>query len=387
MTDPIYINGYAVACAQGANASAVELAVFADAPSPVSGLWPLITGQEVPVGRLSFDLPDSLPGVTRTNRLVSHLLADLEPAVSAAISTHGPGRVAVIVGSSTTGIDEATRHLGVWRSEGRLPDGFDMERQLLGDTAAHAALFSGANGPCWAVSTACTSGAKVMAAGARLIRTGLADAVICGGVDTLADMTVNGFAALESVSARVCNPFSANRDGISIGEGGALFVISRTPSPWRLAGFGESSDAHHISAPDPSGAGGEIAIREALASAGVSPDDIGHIHAHGTATRLNDQMEAGLVHRLFGADRATTSTKPLTGHTLGAAGAIQAAISLMAMDRGQYPPHLWDGEADPELPAIRLARPAERAERPLDSLLSLSFAFGGNNMALVLGRG
>lgn len=387
MSDPIYINGYSVACAQGADAAAVEGAVFADRPLPVSGSWPLISGQHVPVGKLAFDLADSLPGETRTNRLMSHLLAGLGEAAPAAIAAHGPARVAVIVGSSTTGIDEATRHLGVWRSEGRLPDGFDMERQLLGDTAAHAARMSGATGPCWTVSTACTSGAKALAAGARLIRTGLADAVICGGVDTLADMTVNGFAALESVSERVCNPFSANRDGISIGEGGALFVISRTPSRWRLAGYGESSDAHHISAPDPSGAGGEIAIREALASAGVSADDIGHIHAHGTATRLNDQMEAGLVSRLFGADRATTSTKPLTGHTLGAAGAIQAAISLMAMDRGQYPPHLWDGEADPELPAIRLAAPGERAERSLDAMLSLSFAFGGNNMALVLGRG
>ncbi len=387
MTDPIYINGYAIACAQGADAGAVEAAVFADQPAPVSGLWPLISGLEVPVGRLGFDLPANLPGVTRTNRLVSHLLDELAPHVAGAIEAYGAPRVAVIVGSSTTGIDEATQDLASLRLHGGFRDGFDMERQLLGDTAAHTAQMTGAKGPCWTVSTACTSGAKAMAAGARLIRTGLADAVICGGVDTLADMTVNGFAALESVSERVCNPFSANRDGISIGEGGAMFVISRTPSAWRLAGFGESSDAHHISAPDPSGAGGEIAVREALAAAGVSADDIAHIHAHGTATRLNDQMEAGLVSRLFGAGRATTSTKPLTGHTLGAAGAIQAVLSLMAMDRGQYPPHLWDGEADPELPAVRMAAPGERAERALDTLLSLSFAFGGNNMALVLGRG
>ena len=120
MTDPIYINGYSVACAQGADAAAVEAAVFADRPSPVSGLWPLISGLQVPVGKLAFDLADSLPGETRTNRLVSHLLAGIGEAAAAAISAHGPARVAVIVGSSTTGIDEATHQLGVWRREGRL---------------------------------------------------------------------------------------------------------------------------------------------------------------------------------------------------------------------------------------------------------------------------
>jgi 3-oxoacyl-[acyl-carrier-protein] synthase I len=387
MAPPIFINGFALACAQGVDSKAVARAIFSGNPRPVSGSWTLMGGRTVPAGALGFDLSADLPGETRTNRLAAHLLRELAPFAAAAIERCGPKRVAVLIGSSTSGIEEATGHLATRRRTGAFPTGFNINRQLLGDTSAHVTELTGARGPCWTVSTACTSGAKAIAAGVRLIETGLADAVICGGVDTLADLTLNGFAALESVSAGVCNPFSVNRDGISIGEGGALFVVSRDSGPWRLAGWGESSDAHHISAPDPSGAGAEIAVREALAAPLLAPDAIAHVHAHGTATRLNDQMEAGLINRLFGPERTTSSTKPLTGHTLGAAGAIQAAISLLAMEAGRYPPHLWDGDADPELPPVRLAGTDEHAERPLDHMLSLSFAFGGNNIALALSRG
>jgi 3-oxoacyl-[acyl-carrier-protein] synthase-1 len=233
------------------------------------------------------------------------------------------------------------------------------------------------------VSTACTSGAKAIAAGGRLIRAGLCDAVVCGGVDTLCGLTLNGFASLEAVSSQVSRPFSVNRDGINIGEAVALFVLSAEPSRWRLAGWGESSDGYHVSAPDPTGAGAVLAARKALAAAGLTARDIGYVHLHGTGTRLNDPMEAGLINRLFGPELPASSTKPLTGHTLGAAGACQAAFCLMAMDRGRLPPHIWDHQADPALAPVRLVEPGESAAA-LRYCYSASYAFGGNNAALVL---
>ena len=218
-----------------------------------------------------------------------------------------------------------------------------------------------------------------------MIAAGLSDMVVCGGVDTLCDLTLNGFASLEALSGKVSNPLSVNRDGINLGEGIALFVLSAQPSAWRVAGWGESSDAYHISAPDPAGSGAELAARKALNAAGVSARDIGYVHLHGTGTRLNDQMEAGVMSRLFGDDVPVSSTKPMTGHTLAAAGACQAAFCLMGMERGRLPPHLWDGHADPDLAPLRLAAVGETAPG-LRYCYSASYAFGGNNAALILAR-
>ena len=203
------------------------------------------------------------------------------------------------------------------------------------------------------------------------------------GSNSLCDLTLNGFAALKSLSDGVCNPFSANRKGINIGEGGALFVLSAKPSAFRLAGWGESADAYHISAPDPEGRGAEAAMRRALDGAGCLPADIGYLNLHGTATKLNDLMEARAVSRVFGSELPCSSTKPMTGHMLGAAGACEAAFAMMALDAGRLPAHLWDGEADPELPPVRLVA---RAGEASDShrAMSCSYAFGGNNIALVL---
>ena len=153
-----------------------------------------------------------------------------------------------------------------------------------------------------------------------------------------------------------------------------------------MAGWGETSDAHHISAPDPTGAGAEAAARKALAMAGLDPADIGYVHLHGTGTELNDRMESGAVQRVFGPDKPCSSTKPLTGHTLGAAGAVQASFCLLAFEAGgALPPHIWDGERDPELAEVRLVAPGERAGG-LRHALSASYAFGGNNAAIILSQ-
>ncbi len=386
MAHGAWINDFAITCALGDGKTDVGEALASTRPKTLSDRATLIDGRPTTVGRIDIGA-NALRGGSRTNELVARLIDDLRPAIDAAVARHGAHRVACLIGGSTTGINEATHDLKTKLDTGAWPEGFRFARQELGDTVEFAAKHAGVSGPAYVVSTACTSGAKAMAAACRVLETGLADAVVCGGADTLCDLTLNGFAALESIAPDVCNPFSVNRCGINIGEGGALFLVSREPGPWRIEGYGESSDAHHASAPDPSAAGAEIAVRQALASAAVAAGEVGFVHLHGTATRLNDQMEAVLVDRVFGLDTPCASTKPLTGHTLGAAGAVQAGLNLLAMERGVFPPHVWDGARDPDLPAIRLASPGESPPTPLERVLSLSFAFGGNNIALMLARG
>jgi 3-oxoacyl-[acyl-carrier-protein] synthase-1 len=224
-----------------------------------------------------------------------------------------------------------------------------------------------------------------------LINMGACDAVLVGGVDSLCAFTVAGFASLDSVSEARCNPLSGNRNGINIGEGAALFLMSREPATVTLRGWGESSDGHHMSAPDPSGAGANLAITSALKRAGIDASQIDYVNLHGTATVQNDAMESRVIHALCGERVAVSSTKPFTGHTLGAAGAIEAAICWLAMQdgnpEGRLPVHLWDGVQDPALPQLNTVERGARLGRPLRWALSNSFAFGGANAALVFGRG
>jgi 3-oxoacyl-[acyl-carrier-protein] synthase-1 len=273
---------------------------------------------------------------------------------------------------------------------GSLPDDFHYGQQEMGSPAALLARELAIGGPAYVHSSACSSSAKALASAARLIRMGLCDAVVTGGVDTLCAFTVAGFSALESVSAAVCNPLSAARNGINLGEGAALFLMSREPAAVALCGWGESSDGHHMSAPDPAGGGARLAMHEALRRAGIAPADVDYINLHGTATIQNDAMESRAVADMFGPDVAVSSTKPFTGHTLGAAGAVEAAFCWLAMQHdnpaGKLPPHLWDGDQDPALPALNVVRPGARLGRPLRWALSNSFAFGGSNATLVFGR-
>lgn len=376
----VYISDFSVASALGGDNAEVAANLFAPAPRVVSDTAELTSGRPVPVGRMRYLAGD--PAQTRTNRIVTHCFAPLASAVDALKARYGADRVGAVIGTSTAGIGEGGEAIKTKLESGRWPREFSLDRQQLGDTARFAALLSGVRGPYYVVSTACTSGARAMAAGARLIEADLCDAVLCGGVDSLCDMTLNGFAALDSLSDKPCNPMSVNRDGLNLGEGGALFVLTREPARYRLAGYGERVDGHHMSAPDPEGKGAEAAMRGALTMAGENPSAIDFVHLHGTATPLNDQMEAHVVDRLLGREAPCASTKPLTGHTLGAAGAVQAALCLLAMERGQMPPHVWDGARDPALPPIRLTRAGETAA--LKRILSTSYAFGGNNAALLL---
>ena len=385
----VFLNEMGVVCALGDEGDTVARALF-DARGPGNAATDDVTpGRPLVLGRVLSPLPsmDDQPVALRgrNNALLRRAFAQIAPAVAAAIERHGAHRVAVVLGTSTSGIGEAEHALHQRALGQPWPQGFHYAQQEMGTPARFVRELSGARGPAWTVSTACSSSAKAMMSAARLLRAGIADVVIAGGADSLCRFTVEGFSALESVSAQRCNPFSRNRDGINIGEGAGLFLMSLAPGPVRLSGWGETSDAHHLSAPDPAGTGAIDAMGLAIARAGLRPADIDYVNLHGTATRQNDAMESRAMQAVFGAPVAASATKPLTGHTLGAAGAIEAALCWLTLARnpdGLLPPHWWDGEADRELPPLALVAPGQRAAHRPRHLLSHSFAFGGSNAVL-----
>lgn len=389
----IFLNELGIVCALGAGRQAVADTLFAsDRPRGLGFSEAFTPGTALALGAVDAVLPDlaNLPVQFRgrNNALLLHALEQIHPAVEQAIARFGHERIAVVLGTSTSGVGESESAQRYWQEHGRWPEGFDYYQQEMGTAAQFVAHVLGTRGPAHVISTACSSGAKAVASAARLLNAGIADAVIAGGADSLCEFTVAGFRALESVSATRCNPFSANRCGINIGEGAALFLMSNDAGPVRLLGWGESSDAHHMSAPDPGGRGAAEVVHQALRRAGLRSSDIDYVNLHGTATVQNDAMEAKVVAELFGPELPVSSTKPLTGHALGAAGAIEAGLGWLTLagnPRGLLPPHWWDGQPDPALPALHLVRPGEAALRRPRHLLSHSFAFGGSNAALLLG--
>jgi 3-oxoacyl-[acyl-carrier-protein] synthase-1 len=389
-----YLNDCSIVCALGSGREAVSRRLLDEARSGLNVRDTYSPGRPLPVGQVDMALPDvghlPLPLRSRNNQLALAALEQLRPAAEAAIARYGAARVGVVIGTSTSGVAETEAALAARLADGALPAAFHYGQQEMGSPAALVARELGTEGPAYVHSSACSSSAKALASAARLIRMGLCDAVVTGGVDTLCAFTVAGFSALESVSAAQCNPLGASRNGINLGEGAALFLMSREPAAVALCGWGESSDGHHMSAPDPAGGGARISMSEALRRAGVKAGEIDYINLHGTATVQNDAMESRAVAELFGGEVAVSSTKPFTGHTLGAAGAVEAAFCWLAMQddnpEGKLPPHLWDGIPDPALPALNVVRPGARLGRPLRWALSNSFAFGGSNATLVFGR-
>jgi len=317
---------------------------------------------------------------TRNNQLLLAALAQLRPALDAAVAQFGRSRVAIVLGTSTSGVDEGDRQVA-----GGIA-GYDYRMQELGDPSRFLAHYLQLDGPAYTLSTACSSSARAMISGQRLIDAGLVDVALVGGADSLSRMPINGFASLDSLSERHCAPFSADRDGISIGEAAALLLLTREPQPLALLGCGESSDAWHMSAPHPEGVGAERAMLMALQQAGLQPHEVGYINLHGTATPLNDQVEAAVIHRVFGAQVPCSSTKHLTGHTLGAAGATEAALAALILQQNlPLPPQDFSvASRDMSLPDCGLITAAQPLARPI--VASNSFAFGGNNTCLIVGK-
>jgi 3-oxoacyl-[acyl-carrier-protein] synthase-1 len=387
----IWLQAQSCVSALGDTPEALRAALFADRPSGVRPTDRHTPGRVLNLGCVDSPLPsqDVLPASqrSRSNALLLAALAPLRAAADAAVARFGPARVAVVLGISTAGLDEGLAALRLRLDGAPWPAGYDYALQEMGNGAQCVAQQLGVRGPVYTISTACSSSAKALATGARLLRSGAVDAVVAGGADALSSFTLAGFSALDAVSAERCNPMSARRSGINIGEGAALFLMGREDGPVRLSGWGETADAHHMSAPEPEGRGAAQAMRRALARAGLAPRDIDYVNLHGTATDQNDSMESKAVAAVLGEGVAASSTKPLTGHTLGAAGAIEAAIAwhtLVDNPQGRLPVHWWDGAADPALPRLALVAPGAALGRAPRHVLSNSFAFGGSNAALVL---
>lgn len=327
----------------------------------------------------------------RNNRLAWLALQQdgLLESVQEVIAAYGADRVAVVMGTSTASIgasEEAYTRLVGDGDVTRFPE--DLDRPIvhtphsLGDFVQQA---TGLRGPCITVATACSSSAKVFAQAARLIQSGMADAALVGGVDTLCGSVLFGFNALQLVSPDPCRPFDATRVGLSLGEAGGFAVLERPgerDGDLRLCGYGESSDAHHMSAPHPEGVGAKLAMRDALARAGIDASDVGYLNLHGTATPANDTVEAGAVASMFPAGLHASSTKGWTGHTLGAAGIVESVIALLALAEGELPGTLNSSMPDPACgPQIRFASES----RSIRYSMNNSFGFGGNNASLVFG--
>ena len=352
------------------------------------------------VGEVALSLrpfPDDLPRAhrSRNNQLLWHSLVQIEDRIERAIRRFGKQRVAVVIGTSTTGVDE---NLPVFQYAARHNDWsgvpFNQQQQYFSAAADFIAYQYGLSGICYGISTACTSGAKALISAARLLKANLCDAVICGGVDTLSLLTLVGFHSLSVLSTQPTNPFSANRNGINLGEGAAVFVMSREAldeSSVALLGYGTSSDAYHMSSPHPAGEGAISAFSTALKSAKLTADQIGWINLHGTGTFHNDQMEAIAVKHIFGSQTPCSTTKPYTGHTLGAAGAIEAAIlwgviAPQTNPSGKLPAQRWDNQADEVTAQIHLTTRNDYWPYGHRIGASSSFAFGGNNTVLILGE-
>lgn len=367
---------------------------------PSSGLtdcdW--VMGREsVKAGSVDHTLP-SVPSDLehldcRNNRLALAALESIETAVRDRVEEYGPDRVGIVAGTSTSGIRSGEKAIAEWSGTGNLPEEFHYNQMEMGGLSRFVREYFDIRGPCYTVSTSCSSSAKVFASAKSLLKRDLVDAAIVGGSDSLCQLTLNGFNSLQLLSGGTCNPLAENRDGINIGEGAAFFLMTRDDGPIKVVGVGESSDAYSMNAPDPEGSGAETAMRSALDEAELKPEDLSYLNLHGTATRQNDAMESAAVDRVFGRSLPCSSTKAFIGHTLGAAGALETAICWMMLNRSNKDglplvPHLWDGPFDPDLPRLDLVETPRRVLWGGSySVMTNSFAFGGHNCSVLLRGG
>jgi 3-oxoacyl-[acyl-carrier-protein] synthase-1 len=334
--------------------------------------------------------PDLRDYDCRNNRLAQLCLEQdgFAREIAAARDRYGAGRIGLYLGTSTSGLhatELAYRHRDP--KTGALPADYRYAKTQnaysLGDFVRR---YLGLNGPGFVVSSACSSSAKVLGNAARMIAAGICDAAVVGGVDSLCLMTLYGFHSLGLTSPGPCRPYDAERDGISIGEGGGFALLEKAErvesGAILLLGVGESSDAYHMSTPHPEGLGARTAMQQALESAGLEPSDIDYVNLHGTATKSNDASEDKAVFEVFGGQTPCSSTKGATGHLLGAAGITEAIISILAIEHGFMPGSANTRSVDPGLKSNYLL---ENKRTKVSRALSNSFGFGGSNCSLVLG--
>ncbi|HSC85637.1 MAG TPA: beta-ketoacyl synthase N-terminal-like domain-containing protein [Polyangiaceae bacterium] len=322
---------------------------------------------------------------SRSAELLLQTLRPLAPRLERARDRYGSSRVAIVLGSSTGGIDASEQALAEERRTGSMPNDFVFQEAHVYHALVRLVREAhGIDGHGFVISTACSSSGKALAAAQRLLALGWADVVLTGGVDALCEMTLRGFAGLGILAPESCKPFDAERNGISIGEGAALLLLERdSDSPFRLLGVGESSDAFHATAPHPEGLGARLAMERALGIANSSATAVGYVNAHGTGTQQNDQAEARALAEVFGERVRYSSTKDRVGHQLGTAGATEALFCLHAMQTETLPENRLPERCDTALAVQPLI---ERLSLGVDTVASNSFAFGGSNVSVILGR-
>ncbi len=331
------------------------------------------------------EIPASLKEVDSRNvRFALTALKQIESDMQNYVTQFDSRRLAIVIGTSTSGIADNENALQQ-HFQGNETIQVSQKKQEMGCLAKALQRYLGWTGLAYTISTACSSSAKAFAAGQRLIHADLADAVLVGGVDTLARLTLNGFHSLDSLSNAVCQPAGQNRDGINIGEAASLFLLSKHPADIMLMGSGESMDAWHISAPHPEGEGAAKAMQNALDMANLQAEDIGYLNLHGTATPQNDAMEIKAVRHVFKNYLVPlSSTKHKTGHCLGAAGAIEAMICTQVLKDQTWLPLHQPGHLDAELKDQNFVVDPQ-LKQPIRYAMSNSFAFGGSNISLIFG--
>jgi len=361
-----------IVSALGLGAEETTRRMFAGDTSGMKPLKGLVGGDETVFGFAPLPEAAFAAAPTRVGALIDEVLRQLGPALARLKDEVPPTRIGVVMGTSNSTMEEFTDN----------PDRIDMAYPA---ECVKAKL--GLGGPAWSVSTACSSSAKVFASARRLLDNGLCDAVLVGGADAYTRTVVEGFHALEALAPTLTRPLCADRSGINLGEGAAIFVLRRGEGRGMvcLMGIGESSDAYHLTAPDPEGKGAETAMRAALADAGLEPTGVDYLNLHGTGTTYNDAMECAAVRRVFGNGVSCSSTKPLTGHCLGAAGAVEAALCYLALRNGRGAPPHCAGPVDTTLAPFPVLSVGNN--RPIRTVLSNSFAFGGSNASIIVGVG
>jgi 3-oxoacyl-[acyl-carrier-protein] synthase I len=387
----LYLNDLGLLCATGSSKSdLLKRLLMGDR----SGLVLSDTfGPTTIVGQITSELPliDTQYSLyqCRNNQLLLAALSQIKATVNKMTAKFGNDRIGIVLGTSTSGVRNTELALDYLTKHGKLPEQFHYKQQQMGAGADFLSAYLGFTGPAYTISTACSSSGKAFASARRLIELNLCDAVIVGGADSLCSLTINGFSALESLSTGYCKPFGLHRNGINIGEAASLFVLSIDAGPVQLLGIGSSSDAYHFSAPDPSGKLVVRAMQQALTDADKKAHEVDYLNLHGTATLLNDAMESKAVNQLFSDKVAASSSKGMTGHTLGAAAALELGFCWMLLTENPHNtliPNINDDEADNSLAPLNLVRMGQNLGRNINVCQSNSFAFGGNNISILIAR-
>lgn len=326
---------------------------------------------------------------SRNLRFALTALAQIEAELAVVTADIDKRRCAIVMGTSTSGVADNQLKLNQYYAQHQHFESLKLshQAQMMSSLAVGLQHYLGWQGPAYTISTACSSSAKAIAAGQRLLLSNLADVVLVGGVDTLCPLTLNGFDSLESLSKGICQPCGQYRDGINIGEAAAMLVLTKAPAPVMVLGSGESMDAWHISAPHPEGRGALQAMQRALDMAQLSAYDIDYLNMHGTATPQNDAMEVHAIRQLFNHPVWVSSSKHKTGHCLGASGAIEAYIAQTILSSTEsWLPYHQTAALDPRLQGLNYVCPSSQIGT-IQTIMSNSFAFGGSNISLIFARG